>query len=217
VQKFLTRIALFVLPLLLILIVSVFLLNLGSIGAFFSGVFFLATALNEAAGLNIWLARAITAPIIFVGYFFGVRCILFERAQQMRGWACLVGVWSLICVGLFFAQGSFSRQTGEALQFYYKDDRGQIVLRDHSGVDAKTGRALRPVTPAVMQLYRQQQDGGLNISDDTLFDPQTGKPLKRYYKGPDGQIELFPPEVQFHPQTGAKLEMITPEVAAQLR
>jgi hypothetical protein len=216
-QKLLTRIALLVLPLLIILVVSVFLLNLGSIGTFFSGVFFLATALNEYAGLNIWLARAVTAPIIFVAYFFGVRYILFERQKQMWGWTCLVAVWSLICVALFFSQGSFSRQTGEALQFYFKDDRGQIVLRDHSGVDAKTGQALHPVTPEIMRLYRLQHSGVLEISEETLFDPLNGKPLKRYYEAPDGTITIFPMEVQYHPEYGVKLEVLTLGVAERIQ
>lgn len=214
--KLLKTLALTIIPIVILLVLSVFILNLGSIGAFFTGVFFLATALNEQAGLNLWLARAIIAPLLFVVYFFGVRYVLAGGAKKILGYAALAAVWSVVCVALFFTQGSFSRKSGEALQFYFTDERGQIVLRDHSGVDAETGRALQPVTPDIMQLYRQQQ-GGLKVSDDTLFDPQTGKPLKRYYKGPDGKIELFPLEVQFHPQTGAKLEIITPEVAARMR
>jgi hypothetical protein len=198
------------------LIVSVFILNIGTIGAFFSGVFFIATAANQHAGINIWLARAIIAPLFFVIYFFGVRYVLAGGSKKIIGYASLVAVWSVACVAMFFMQGSFSRTTGEALQYYFEDEQGRIVVRDHSGVDADTGKALQPVTPDVMELYRLQQKGGLKVTDTTLFDPQTGKPLKRYYRHPDGRIELFPLEVQFHPQTGAKLELITPDIAKQL-
>lgn len=216
-DKFLKLLLFGVLPIVILLIVSVFILNLGSIGAFFSGVFFIATAMNEHAGLNLWLARAIAAPLVFAAYFFGIRFILAGGAKKVLGYASLVGVWSLVCIAMFFMQGSFSRKSGEALQYYFQDDRGQIVLRDHSGVDADTGKSLQPVTPDIMRTYRLQQKGGLKVDDKTLFDPQTGQALKRYYKGPDGKIELFPLEVKFHPQTGDKLEIITRDIAAQIR
>jgi hypothetical protein len=60
-----------------------------------------------------------------------------------------------------------------------------------------------------------QQQGILKVSDETLFDPNTGQPLKRYYRAADGTITLFPLAVQFHPQYGTELDIITPEVAGE--
>jgi hypothetical protein len=116
---------------------------------------------------------------------------------------------------MFATQGSFSRKTGEALKYYFKDDHGQIVLRDHGGTDAETGTELQKVTPDIMKLYRLQQQGILNVTDETLFDPKTGQPLKRYYREQDETITLFPLDVRFHPQYGSELEIITPDVAVQ--
>ena len=205
-----------VIPLIILLLFSVFLLHLGTIGGFFANVLFIATAMNQYAGVNLWLARSITAPILFVAYYYGLRYILVGGKNRVIGYVSLIAVWSLACVSMYATQGSFSRKTGEALQYYLQDERGQIILRDHSGVDAETGKKLQPVTPDTIRLYRLQQQGGLKVADNTLFDPQTGKPLKRYYKAPTGKIELFPLEVQYHPQTGASLELLTPEIAKQL-
>lgn len=50
-----------------------------------------------------------------------------------------------------------------------------------------------------------------------LFDPQDGKPLKRYFKEKDGTITLFSLEVKFHPQYGTALEVINGDIAQQIK
>ena len=163
----------------------------------------------------MWLARLIAVPFLIAGYYYGVRIILFHKEKRNFGYMMLIGVWALICVSMFAVQGTFSRKTGEALKYYYTDDRGQIALRDHGGTDADTGAKLEKVTPEIMKQYRLQEQGVLKVTSDTLFDPNTGEPLKRYHQKDDGTITLFPLEVLFHPQYGAKLELVTPEIAAQ--
>ena len=157
----------------------------------------------------------LAVPFLIVGYYCGLRYVLFERAKKLIGYASLCIVWLAICAAMFATQGSFSRTTGEALRHYFRDEQGLIVLREHAGTDADTGKSLQPVTPEIMTIYQAQQRGILQVTDATLFDPVTGEPLKRYYQAADGLIALFPREMQFHPEYGAKLELITPEIAAQ--
>lgn len=215
-KKRLKTIALIVIPLLILLGLGVAFMGVGGgLAAYFSGMFFIATAINQHFGLNMWLARLIAVPFLIAGYYYGVRVILFHKEKRKFGYMTLIGVWALICVSMFATQGTFSRKTGEALKYYYTDDRGQIVLRDHDGTDAETGARLQKVTPDIMRQYQLQEQGVLKVTSDTLFDPNTGDPLKRYYQAEDGTITLFPLEVQFHPQFGTKLDVVTPEIAVQ--
>lgn len=215
-KKRIKIIALIVLPLLVLMILGVFILNVGGgILSYFSGILYIATAINHHTGLNIWLARVIAVPFLVAGYYYGLREILFHRKNRKRGYITLIIVWGVICVSMFATQGSFSRKTGEALKYYFRDDHGQIVLRDHGGTDSETGAKLQKVTPDIMKRYRLQQQGVLKVTDETLFDPNTGEPLKRYYRESDGTITLFPLEVQFHPQYGTELDIITSELAVE--
>ena len=207
---------LIVLPLVVLLLLGMFIFKTGGILSYLSGVLYIATAINQHIGLNIWLARIIALPFLVAGYYYGIRFVLFVPEKRNIGYLSLLVVWVVICVSMFATQGSFSRVTGEALKYYFTDDQGQIVLRDHGGVDSETGVQLQKVTPEIIKQYRLQQEGVLKVTDDTLFDPNTGKPLKRYYKAQDGTISLFPADVRFHPQYGTQLELITPEIAEQL-
>jgi hypothetical protein len=205
-----------VIPSVIILLFGVFVVKpVGGLVGYVSGVLYIATAINQKMGLNIWLARLIAIPFFVFGYYYGIRYILFSRKNRKKGYLALIVVWSAICLSMFATQGSFSREDGEALKFYFRDDRGQIVLREHSGVDADTGAKLQQITPEIMREYRLEQEGVLEVTDNTLFDPESGKALKRFYQAENGTISLFPLEVEFHPQYGAKLEIITPEIAGQ--
>lgn len=215
-KKRLKTIALIVIPLLILMILGIFVLGVGGgVLGYFTGILYIATAINHQTGLNIWLARLIAIPFVVAGYYYGLRLILFHKKKRKIGYLTVIAVLSVICVSMFATQGSFSRKTGEALKYYFTDDRGQIVLRDHGGTDADTGAKLQKVTPELMAQYRLQQEGILKVTDTTLFDPNTGEPLKRYYQDENGSITLFPLEVQFHPQYGTKLEIITSEIAVR--
>ena len=214
-KKLIVTIILILIPLFVILISGIVFFRVSHLSVIFSSVLFLATAINEHTGINIWIARMLAVPFLILGYYCGIRYVLFERAKKMIGYVSLCIVWLAICAAMFAAQGSFSRTTGEALRYYFRDERGMIILREHAGTDADTGKALQPVTPEIMTIYQAQQRGILQVTDATLFDPVTGDPLKRYYQAEDGTISLFPRELQFHSEYGAKLELITPEIAAQ--
>jgi hypothetical protein len=215
-KKRLKTIALIVIPLLLLLILGIVVMGVGGgLISYFSGVLFIATAINHQTGLNMWLARLIAIPFLVAGYYYGVRLILFHKKKRHVGYITLMVVLAVICVSMFATQGAFSRKTGEALKYYYTDERGQIVLRDHDGTDAETGAKLQKVTSDIMRQYRLQEQGVLKVTSDTLFDPNTGEALKRYYQAEDGTITLFALEVQFHPKLGTKLALVTPEIAVQ--
>jgi hypothetical protein len=214
-KKFIVTILLILIPLFVILISGILFFRVSHLSVIFSSVLFLATAINEHTGVNVWLARMIAVPFLILGYYCGLRYVLFERAKKLIGYVSLCIVWLAICAAMFMTQGSFSRTTGEALRHYFRDEQGLIVLREHAGTDAETGKSLQPVTPEIMTIYQAQQRGILQVTDATLFDPVTGEPLKRYYQAADGLISLFPREMQFHPEYGAKLELMTPEIAAQ--
>lgn len=205
-----------VIPSVILLLFGLFVIKpVGGLVGYVSGVLYIATAINQKMGLNIWLARMIAIPFFVFGYYYGIRYILFSRKNRKKGYLALIVVWSVICLSMFATQGSFSREDGEALKYYFRDDRGQIVLREHEGVDADTGAKLKKITPEIMREYRLEQEGVLQVTDNTLFDPESGQPLKRFYQAEDGTISLFPLEVEFHPQYGAKLEIITAEIAGQ--
>jgi hypothetical protein len=215
-KKRLKTIALIVIPLLILMVLGLFVFKTGGgILPYFSGILYIATAINQHTGLNIWLARMIAIPFLVFGYYYGVRWVVFSSSNRKKGYISLIVVWCVICVSMFATEGSFSRTTGEGLKYYFRDDRGQIVLRDHDGVDAETGSELQKITPEIMKQYRLQQQGTLQVTDATLFDPETGNPLKRYYQAQDGTITVFPLEVKFHPEYGTKLELITAEVAVE--
>ena len=212
----LKNMAIIIIPSVILLLIGILVIKpVGGFLGYVSGVLYIATAINQHMGLNIWLARMIAVPFFVFGYYYGIRYIFFTRKRRKQGYLALILVWSVICASMFATQGSFSRETGEALKYYYRDDRGQIVLRDHSGVDADTGAKLHLVTPEIMKEFRLEQEGVLSVTENTLFDPYSGQPMKRYYQALDGTITLFPPEVGFHPQLGTALEMITPEIARQ--
>lgn len=206
---------LIVVPIIILMILSVFIFRVSGVSTYFSEILYIATVINQYTGLNIWLSRLLALPILVIGYYFGVRDVLLHREKKIRGYIALGILWSITCVAMFTTEGSFSRTTGEALKYYFIDDTGQIVLREHSGVDSETGTKLQKVTPDIMRQYRSQQKGTLKVTDETIFDPKTGTPLKRYYQGTDGKITLFPLEVEFHPDYGTKLEIITQEIAIQ--
>lgn len=62
--------------------------------------------------------------------------------------------------------------------------------------------------PLPAQLLPQQLEGA-------HFDPNTGEPLQVFYRNDDGTIELFPIGTKYHLRTGAELQPITREVAAE--
>src|SRR5262249_29165959 len=45
-----------------------------------------------------------------------------------------------------------------------------------------------------------------------LFNVITGTAQYNYYRAPDGKLELFPKDFQYHPKLGVKLEPVTPQV-----
>lgn len=96
-KKLLTSILLIVVPLGIIIFSSIFIFRLGSLSGLFSGVLFIAEALNQYTGLNIWLARLIAVPFLTFGYYYGIRYIIFQRNKKEIGYLSLIIVWSVLC------------------------------------------------------------------------------------------------------------------------
>ena len=196
-------------------IIGIFVFHITEMAGIFSGVLFIATAINQYTGLNIWLARAVALPLLFFGvYWYGIKNILSPKGKKLTGYVSLTIVWMVACLAMYLSQGNFARTSEsenlQALRYYFIDNKGQIVIRDHKGVDADTGLELKPITPEIWRQYELQQE-------DVLFDPKTGEARKRYYKAKDGTITLFPLETLYHPEYGTKLEKITEEIAQQVK
>lgn len=127
-KKLIVSIGLIIIPVIILMILGVFILNIGTVATFFSGVLFMATALNQYAGINIWLARAITATVLFVGYYYGLRNILSLRGNKGIGYGALIILWSVVCLSMYATQGNFSRTKGEAVKYYFKDYKGRMII-----------------------------------------------------------------------------------------
>ena len=54
------------------------------------------------------------------------------------------------------------------------------------------------------------------VTQNLYFSPITGEPLKKYYIDQSGRIELFPLEMNFHPQYGEPLKLITKDIVVKL-
>ena len=140
----------------------------------------------------------------------------------------------------------FDPLTAEPKIWYYKGNNGRIELFDGPGYHPQYKVKLEVITPDIVtQIKRQlradaeriaQQEqtrkeeaeriarsprapeklNPISIEEIVFFDPLTAEPKVWYYKGDDGRFELFDAPA-YHPQYKVKLELITPDIVAQVK
>lgn len=115
----------------------------------------------------------------------------------------------------------FNPRSGEPSVWYSKDHDGKIELFDLMGFHPETGEELLPVTREIVEAWKAQLNQTMALrrrpperirDPDTFafFDPITGKPQAWYWRSVNGEYEFFD-SPGFHPHTGEKLLVISPE------
>jgi hypothetical protein len=140
----------------------------------------------------------------------------------------------------------FDPLTSEARVWYYAGQDGGIELFDRPGYHPQYKAQLEAITPAIVAQIRGRLDADAqknaveekrrkeeaqranptppqrigydyaSIERITFFDPLTAEPRVWYYKAKDGTIDLFD-RPGYHPQYGAELKPIVPEIVGEIR
>jgi hypothetical protein len=174
-------------------------------------VYFLARSyvedVAEVFDLNKHLAKAISFVIFVAAVYLIGKTFSRSRASRRIGYLGIVGL--LIGHSLLLWIGTRIPPLNKC--FVLTHD-GEVLYREHPGIDPMTGRHCRPVTPELiyrLEEYRKGRRPQRIASDDpTFFDPRSGEPSVWYFKEKDGTIELYD-LMGFHPGTGAELEPVT--------
>lgn len=176
----------------------------------------------ENAGVNIWLARAISVPIAVLIVMCISWLFSFSKEKRMRGLivgTCIYCLWFFV---LFAIQKdyNFNPLTGEPLKHYAATPYGYVEVPAKWKVHPTFGTPVIKGTRELAISKAIEKKGLPELSrieptrDSVFFSPD-GQPLVWYYQHPDGQIDLFPrPGV--HPQLGVQLNPITPAIVAEI-
>jgi len=139
----------------------------------------------------------------------------------------------------------FDPVTAEPRVWYYKRDDGRVELFDGPGYHPQYKVKLEAITPEIVAQIKTQLKADadrisqeeqrrkeeaeriarspqapkklrpVSIEDVVFFDPLTAEPRVWYYKGNDGRFELFDGP-GYHAQYKVKLELVTPDIVAQI-
>jgi len=114
----------------------------------------------------------------------------------------------------------FDVRSGEPSVWYSKDKDGTVEIFDLMGFHSETGLELLPVTPEIVDVWKDQNrrreaQSPQQVNPETFafFDALTGKPRVWYWRGPNGEYEFYD-NPGFHPRTGEPLAVITREAIA---
>ena len=108
----------------------------------------------------------------------------------------------------------FFDREGNAIKCYIIT-RDSLEYGERPGIDPKTGRECKPVTPEIVERLQKYRDGNrpkLIVSEQPVFfDPRTGNPIVWYHRDDAGKVEIFD-LMGFDPTTGKELSPITKEI-----
>ena len=161
-------------------------------------------------GLNIWLARALACGIVALLPLgvLALKPVFFSGARVRRQHAR----WTILACGAgFFVLFYFlTKDNVMGKYFVYDPISNHIELSDAGGIDPRTNQERRPIdSPQLameVRLFIARTEGKL-ASSQIYFD-QTGEALYRYYRAPDGRIEIYPRFLAYHPRYGQQMPLL---------
>jgi len=115
----------------------------------------------------------------------------------------------------------FSAISGEPVVWYAMDKGGTVELYDLMGYHPQTAEELRPVTPQVVETWKEQNDRTakrIPVRIDpkvyAFFDPMTGAARVWFWHNQSGEWEFYDGP-GFHARTGEPLKLINRDVIAE--
>ncbi|MBK6900826.1 MAG: hypothetical protein IPH09_16775 [bacterium] len=173
---------------------------------------------TEELATPIWLTRGIVVLLI-LPFLWGLeRTFAFSGRHRRAGLMVVVAYVSLYCFAMYGLErdANVSHKDGRSKKWYCISPEGYRVF-DSPGYDPKYGLPLEPVTKEVIPLIEQQRRGGVTAATDgpVYFDPTSRRPLKWYWRSPEGRIELFD-HPGFHPRYQDALREITPDIIREI-
>ena len=106
----------------------------------------------------------------------------------------------------------FDLRTGEAVVWYYKNQKGEIEIFDLMGFHPETGEELVPITKEVVALWQEHSKRRpprqVDLKSYELFDPLTGESRVWFWRGDEGKYEFYDND-GYHPRTGERLISLT--------
>lgn len=168
--------------------------------------------------INDHLATAITIVVAVV--LAGLIGLIFTFDKKKR-WLGIGGVVALLFANsmvLWIATRDFGvDRSGAALKCFFFDG-ARVEYGERPGIDPRTGRTCRAVTPEILWRLREYEKGRkpqlMQGGDIVFFDPRSGEPVIWFSRSRNRLIELFD-LMGFHPETGAELAPVTRDVVAE--
>lgn len=115
----------------------------------------------------------------------------------------------------------FSAISGEPVVWYAADKGGTVELYDLMGYHPQTAEELKPVTPQVVETWKEQNDRTakrIPVKVDprvyAFFDPMTGAARVWYWRSQSGEWEFYDGP-GFQARTGEPLKLINRDVIAE--
>ena len=113
----------------------------------------------------------------------------------------------------------FDLRTGEAVVWYYKNQKGEIEIFDLMGFHPETGEELVPITKEVVSLWQEQSKRRpprqVDLKSYELFDPLTGESRVWFWRSDEGKYEFYDND-GYHPRTGERLISLTKDAAVKI-
>ena len=161
-------------------------------------------------GMNIWLVRALTIPIVFLLIYAISLMLSLKKKRRMTGFVLLSILIFVISIAmyLFTKEHHFKLETGESLQWYVKAPQG-FRLYSTSGYDVVTGEKLKEVTLKIakeIETWKGKKQKFIKPVKEKyhFFSAVTGEPIRWYYRNEKGRIEIFD-KPGFYPKYGERL------------
>ena len=174
----------------------------------------------EGIGIHMWLARAIIAALI-IPFIMAVKASFsLKKSKRMIGRGILVLFVVAYCLTMYFGTREFyfNREDGES-DYYIAWTWDGPKISKQPGVDPKTGKELRKMTPEDRRRLASMEETKTEVDsvpeEEKFFDPQSGDPLKRYLRNADGSFKFFPYSVYHDPSSGKELPVVTPEIVEE--
>ena len=169
----------------------------------------------KVLGVNHYLANAIAWATFAVIVIFARYAFSFSKTKRRVG---VLGVVALLIgqslVLWYGTRDQFFDREGKAIKCYIIT-RDSIEYGERPGIDPKTGRECRSVTPEIVERLDKYRDGNrpklITSQNPVFFDPRTGNPIVWYRRDDAGKVEIFD-LMGFDPTTGKELTPVTKEL-----
>ena len=121
----------------------------------------LTNSVVNATGLNIWLAKALSALLILPLIYVYSMVFSWRKKKRRIGIVLLSICTAMICVSMFFVTKDtyFSFKSGQANKWYIITPQGEYKFSTAPGFDPVWGKQYEVVTPEVIENYMRQKRG----------------------------------------------------------